>query len=165
MNTALLSLTLRLWREVTSTLDHARPLAALAARAYLAQVFFLSGLTKLRDWDTTLLLFTEEYRVPLLSPGVAAVMGTASELVLPVLLLVGLAGRFAALGLGVVNAVAVISLVDIAPAALQQHITWGVLLAALALYGVGRWSVDCGWLKPRLERWQPARTDRAFPVN
>ena len=150
---------------MTSTLDHARPLAALAARAYLAQVFFLSGLTKLRDWDTTLLLFTEEYRVPLLSPGVAAVMGTAGELVLPVLLLVGLAGRFAAMGLGVVNAVAVISLAEIAPAALQQHITWGVLLAALALYGVGWWSVDCGWLKPRLDRWQPARTDRAFPVN
>lgn len=165
MNSALLNLNLRLWRGVTSTLDHARPLAALAARAYLAQVFFLSGLTKVRDWDTTLLLFTEEYRVPLLSPGVAAVMGTAGELVLPVLLLVGLAGRFAALGLGVVNAVAVISLAEIAPAALQQHITWGVLLAALALYGVGRWSVDCGWLKPRLDRWQPARTDRAFPVN
>ena len=49
--------------------------AALLARAYIAQVFFLSGLTKLRDWDTTLLLFTEEYKVPLLSPGVAAVMG------------------------------------------------------------------------------------------
>ena len=81
------------------------------------------------------------------------------------LLLAGLAGRFAALGLSVVNAVAVISLAEIAPAALQQHITWGVLLGALALYGVGRWSVDCGWLKPRLDRWQPAQSDRAFPVN
>ncbi len=66
------------------------------------------------------------------------------------LLLIGLAGRFAALGLSVVNVVAVLSLSDIAPAALQQHITWGVLLAALALYGVGKWSVDCAWLKPRL---------------
>ena len=148
MNTALLSHTLRLRRPVTTVLDHARPVAALMARAYLAQVFFLSGLTKLRDWETTLLLFTEEYRVPLLSPGMAAVMGTAGELVLPVLLLFGLAGRFAALGLSVVNAVAVISLAEIAPAALQQHITWGVLLAALALYGRGKWSIDCGWLKP-----------------
>ena len=165
MNTALLSHTLRLWRLVTTPLDHARPLAALAARAYLAQVFFLSGLTKLRDWDTTLLLFTEEYRVPLLSPGVAAVMGTSGELVLPVLLLVGLAGRFAALGLSVVNAVAVISLAEIAPAALQQHITWGVLLAALALYGVGRWSLDCGWLKPRLDRWQDPQTSTARPLH
>jgi len=138
------------WRLVTTALDGAQPLAALAARAYLAQVFFLSGLTKIRDWDTTLLLFTEEYRVPLLSPPVAAVMGTAGELVLPVMLLLGLGGRFAALGLSVVNAVAVLSLSEIAPAALQQHITWGVLLAALALYGVGRWSLDEGWIGPRL---------------
>lgn len=164
MNTPLQS-GLAIWRNFTAVLDNARPLAALLARAYLAQVFFLSGLTKLRDWDTTLLLFTEEYRVPLLSPSVAAVMGTAGELVLPVLLLFGLAGRFAALGLSVVNAVAVISLADIAPAALQQHITWGVLLAALALYGVGRWSVDCGWLRPRLDRWLEHRSGQTLPVN
>ncbi len=154
MITPLLHRSHQLWQHLTTALDSARPLAALVARAYIAQVFFLSGLTKLRDWDTTLLLFTEEYAVPLLSPEVAAVLGTAGELVLPVLLLVGLAGRFAALGLSVVNAVAVLSLADIAPAALQQHITWGVLLAALALYGVGRWSLDCGWLHPRLDAWR-----------
>ncbi len=164
MNTALQS-GLAVWRTFTAALDSARPLAALLARAYIAQVFFLSGLTKLRDWDTTLLLFTEEYTVPLLPPEVAAIMGTAGELVLPALLLFGLAGRFAALGLGVVNAVAVISLSEIAPAALQQHITWGVLLAALALYGVGRWSVDCAWLHPRLQRWTALRNDRHRPIH
>jgi putative oxidoreductase len=141
-----------LWSVVTQMLNAAQPLAALAARVYLAQVFFLSGLTKIRDWETTLLLFTEEYKVPLLSPQLAAISGTAGELVLPVLLLLGLAGRFSALGLSVVNVVAVVSLAEIAPAALQQHITWGVLLAALALYGVGRWSVDCLWIQPRLNR-------------
>ncbi|MDO8888436.1 MAG: DoxX family membrane protein [Hydrogenophaga sp.] len=141
-----------LWSVVTQTLNAAQPLAALAARVYLAQVFFLSGLTKIRDWETTLLLFTEEYKVPLLSPQLAAISGTAGELVLPVLLLLGLAGRFSALGLSVVNVVAVVSLAEIAPAALQQHITWGVLLAALAIYGVGRWSVDCLWIQPRLNR-------------
>ncbi len=141
-----------LWSVVTQTLNAAQPLAALAARVYLAQVFFLSGLTKIRDWETTLLLFTEEYKVPLLSPQLAAISGTAGELVLPVLLLLGLAGRFSALGLSVVNVVAVISLAEIAPAALQQHITWGVLLAALAVYGVGKWSVDCLWIQPRLNR-------------
>ncbi|MDP1687275.1 DoxX family protein [Hydrogenophaga sp.] len=141
-----------LWSVVTQALNAAQPLAALAARVYLAQVFFLSGLTKVRDWDTTLLLFTEEYKVPLLSPQLAAISGTAGELVLPVLLLLGLAGRFSALGLSVVNAVAVISLAEIAPAALQQHITWGVLLAALAVHGVGKWSVDCLWIQPRLNR-------------
>ncbi|HEX5739844.1 MAG TPA: DoxX family protein [Hydrogenophaga sp.] len=139
---------LDLWNRFSDALDSLRPLAALVARGYLAQVFFLSGLTKIRDWEITLLLFTEEYQVPLLSPQVAAVMGTAGELVLPVLLLLGLAGRFAALGLSVVNVVAVLSLNEIAPAALQQHITWGVLLAALVIYGVGRWSIDCLWLKP-----------------
>lgn len=145
------------WQLITSALDGLRPLAALAARAYLAQAFFLSGLTKIRDWDITLLLFTEEYKVPLLSPEVAAVMGTAGELVLPVLLVLGLAGRFSALGLSVVNIVAVLSLSEIAPAALQQHITWGVLLAALALYGLGRWSLDCAVVKPQVDRWLAAR--------
>ena len=114
-----------LWQTITQGIDSLRAPAALVARLYLAQAFFLAGLTKIRDWDITLLLFTEEYKVPLLSPEIAAVMGTAGELVLPVLLVFGLAGRFAALGLSVVNVVAVLSLSEIAPAALQQHITWG----------------------------------------
>jgi putative oxidoreductase len=146
-----------LWQSFAGLLDAARPLAALLARLYVAKAFFLSGLTKVRDWDITLLLFTEEYKVPLLPPEVAAVMGTAGELVLPVLLVLGLAGRFSALGLSVVNVVAVLSLSEIAPAALQQHITWGVLLAALAIYGVGKWSVDCALLHPRAARWLAAR--------
>lgn len=130
------------WSPVTRLLDALQPLAALLARLYVAQVFFLSGLTKLRDWGTTVALFTDEYKVPFLSPTLAAAMGTAGELVLPVLLVIGLAGRFSALGLCVVNAVAVISLSDIAPAALQQHVFWGTLLAALAIYGLGSWSAD-----------------------
>ena len=134
-----------LYQRGVQLLNHLQPLAALLARAYVAQVFFLSGLTKLRDWSVTLFLFQEEYHVPLLPPELAAVMGTAGELMLPVLLLLGLGGRFAALGLSVVNGVAVLSLTEIAPAALQQHITWGVLLAALALYGAGKWTLDA-WL-------------------
>ncbi|MBN9369638.1 MULTISPECIES: DoxX family protein [Hydrogenophaga] len=130
------------WRPLARLLDAAQPLGALLARLYIAQVFFLSGLTKVRDWDTTLLLFTEEYHVPLLPPALAAPLGTAGELVLPVLLALGLAGRFSALGLSVVNVVAVLSLSEIAPAAFQQHLTWGALLAALALFGPGRWSLD-----------------------
>jgi putative oxidoreductase len=130
------------WSPITRGLDALQPLAALLARLYVAQVFFLSGLTKLRDWGTTVALFTDEYKVPFLSPSVAAFMGTAGELVLPVLLVIGLAGRFSALGLFVVNVVAVISLSEIAPAAMQAHILWGALLAALAIYGLGPWTVD-----------------------
>ena len=109
-------------------------------------MFFLSGLTKLRDWGVTVALFTGEYNVPLLPPAVAAALGTAAELVLPVLLVLGLAGRLSALGLFVVNAAGAVSLGEIAPAALQQPILWGTLLAALAIYGLGPWAVD-RWLK------------------
>ena len=130
------------WRRAVGALEALQPLAQLAARLVLAQVFLLSGLTKLRDWDVTLALFADEYHVPLLPPEAAAWAGTGGELVLPVLLALGLGGRLAALGLFVVNAVAVISLTDIAPAALQQHQFWGSLLLALLLWGPGRWSVD-----------------------
>ena len=139
---------LNLWDTLTGALDALQPLAALLARLYVAQVFFLSGLTKLRDWGTTVALFTDEYHVPLLSPQVAAALGTAGELVLPVLLVLGLGGRLSALGLFVVNFVAVISLSEIAPAAFQQHVFWGSLLAALAIFGLGPWSFD-RWLAPR----------------
>lgn len=132
-------------------LEALQPAALLAARLYVARVFFMSGLTKLRDWETTVALFTDEYHVPLLPPEVAAAMGTAGELVLPVLLVLGLGGRFAALGLLVVNAVAVISLAEITDAALQQHVFWGSLLLGLLLWGPGPWSADHG-LARRLQR-------------
>jgi putative oxidoreductase len=138
-----------LWNRFVKLLEALQPAAQLAARLYVAQVFFMSGLTKIHDWETTLALFADEYQVPLLSPPVAAVLGTAGELVLPVLLLLGLGGRFAALGLFVVNAVAVVSLQEIAPAALQQHVFWGSLLLALVLWGPGKWSLD-RLIAPRL---------------
>ena len=137
--------------RVTAGLEALQPLALLAARLYVAQVFFLAGLSKLRDWDITLALFADEYRVPWLPSELAAWLGTGGELVLPVLLALGLFGRGAALGLFVVNAVAVSSLAEIGPAALQQHQFWGSLLLGLLLWGPGRWSVD-GWVR---KRWLP----------
>lgn len=131
-----------LWTRFSKALNQLQPAAALLARLYVAKVFFWSGLTKLRDWETTVGLFTDEYKVPFLSPEIAAALGTAGELVLPVLLVIGLGGRFAALGLFVVNIVAVISLAEIAPAALQQHVFWGALLAGIAIFGVGSWSLE-----------------------
>lgn len=150
-NTPFLTPLLSPWSRLVAGFEALQPLAQLAARFYVAQAFFLSGLTKINDWDTTLALFADEYKVPLLSPTLAAYAGTAGELVLPVLLLLGLAGRFAALGLSVLNVVAVISLSEIAPAALQQHVFWGSLLLALVLWGPGRWSLD-RVLEPRLMR-------------
>ena len=132
-----------------SALDALRPLAQLAARVYVGSVFFRAGMSKLRDWDSTLALFIDEYHVPLLDPTVAAFMGTGAELALPVLLVAGLFGRVAAAGLSVLNVVAVLSLMDVADAALQGHLFWGSLLAALLLWGPGAWSLDF-FVWPRL---------------
>ena len=63
------------------------------------------------------------------------------------LLAFGLGGRFAAAGLFVMNIVAVISFTDISPASEQQHYLWGVMLAALVLWGPGQLSVDHVWLR------------------
>jgi putative oxidoreductase len=125
------------------------PLSLFAMRLYLARVFFLAGLTKIEDWDTTLFLFTEEYRVPLLSPAVAAVLGTAGELLLPPLLLLGLAGRFAALGLFVLNVMAVVSYWHaLEGSALEFHLQWGLMLLLLLAAGPGKLAVD-GLIKRR----------------
>lgn len=149
--TSLLAKGLTFWNLLSSALEKLQPVAQLAARLYVAKVFFMAGLTKLRDWETTVFLFTEEYHVPLLPPEVAAVAGTAGEIVLPVLLVLGLGGRFAALGMSVVNVMAVISLSDIPEAAMTQHLFWGSLLAALVLWGPGKLALDT-WLRPWLQR-------------
>ncbi len=149
------SLVARLWtlaERAIRAIEWLQPAAQLLARWYVAGVFFRSGLTKLRDWETTVALFTDEYQVPLLSPATAAFLGAAGELVLPALLLLGLGGRFAAAGLFVVNIVAVISVADLPEPALQGHVFWGSLLAALVLWGPGRWSLDA-FLSPWLRAW------------
>jgi putative oxidoreductase len=151
MNTTTLRALATPARRLTQLLEALQPLALLAARLYVAKVFFLSGLTKLRDWDTTLALFENEYHVPVLSPMIAAAMGTAGEIALPVLLVLGLATRFGAFGLFFVHQVAALSLPEITDAALQQHVFWGSLLVGLVLWGPGRWSLDQALVK----RWWP----------
>jgi putative oxidoreductase len=124
----------------------------LVIRLYVANVFFKSGLIKIGNWDGTLYLFANEYRVPLLAPEAAAVLGTFGELAFPPLLALGLAGRFGALGLSVVNVVAVISFWHVLSeneAALMSHFYWGLLLLVTLLHGPGKLSVD-HWLWPRV---------------
>src|SRR5262245_64080379 len=86
----------------------AAPLA-LATRVYVSWVFLKSGYLKISDWGQTLALFHDEYRVPLLPPDIAAVLGTAGEIAFPLLLIPGLMGRVGALGLSFMNVMAVIS--------------------------------------------------------
>ncbi|HKX44004.1 MAG TPA: DoxX family protein [Burkholderiaceae bacterium] len=135
----------RLWmlgERAIEALNRLQPVALLAARWYVAAVFFRSGLSKLRDWDSTLALFMDEYHVPLLNAKIAAFMGTGGELVLPVLLVFGLFGRFAAAGLTILNIVAAISLMDLPDPALMGHVFWGSLLLAILLWGPGSLSLD-----------------------
>ena len=77
-------------------------LLALVARAALVIVFWRAGQSKVDGWqitETTFALFREEYRVPLLSPEIAAYLATAQEHLFAILLAIGLASRLGALGL------------------------------------------------------------------
>jgi putative oxidoreductase len=88
------------------------------------------------------LLFTYEYQVPLLSPATAAYLGTFTELVFPILLALGLAGRPAALALFVFNIVAVISYPGLMEAGVQEHLVWGLLFLVTLSHGPGKLSLD-----------------------
>ncbi|MCK5435701.1 MAG: DoxX family protein, partial [Nitrosomonadaceae bacterium] len=62
-------------------------IALLVVRLWIAEVFFMSGLTKIKSWNTTVALFADEYKVPVLSPEIAAFITTTAELVFPMLLI------------------------------------------------------------------------------
>lgn len=129
-------------KPVARGLAFAAPALDLGIRLWVANVFWKSGVTKIQSWDTTLALFESEYRVPLLSPQLAALLGTATELTFPVLLALGLAGRFSALVLFAFNAVAVISYPDLNEVGLKDHVYWGILLLVTLLHGPGKLSLD-----------------------
>ena len=127
---------------VYKKLDYLAPVSILALRLWVAWVFFKSGMLKMGSWDSTLYLFEYEYAVPFLSPEIAAYLGTAAELSLPVLLALGLAGRFGALGLFLFNIMAVISYPDLNPAGVRDHQVWGLMLLVPLLHGPGKLSID-----------------------
>lgn len=134
-------------QRAAAALERLQSLFLAVLRIYVSWQFLKSGSLKLQDWETTRFLFEEEYKVPLLSPGLAAVLGTAGEIVFPLLLIVGLLTRYAALGLSVVNVIAVVGYAHVLmsdgfEAALGQHYLWGLMLLTLLVFGPGRLSAD-----------------------
>ena len=131
------------------TMDWFSPLFLLGLRVYVANVFFKSGLTKIQDFSSTVALFESEYKVPLISPMFAAISGAGAELLLPALLVLGLASRPTALALFVFNIVAVVSYADISESGVKDHLLWGTMILVIAFFGAGKLSLD-QWIKSRL---------------
>jgi len=114
-------------------------LLALPLRAAIAVVFWNSAMVKLDNWDTTLSLFSDEYGLPLLPPDLAADMALSIELTTPVLLVLGLATRAAALVLiGMTTIIEVL----VYPLAWPTHIQWAAMLLVLLCRGPGVLSLD-----------------------
>jgi len=111
----------------------------LLFRLAIASVFLPAGLLKLASWESTIALFQEEYKVPLLPPVIAAVMATTSELGCSSLLIAGLATRLATLPL--LGQIVTIQLF-VYPQAWHEHLVWGSILLFLLTRGGGTISAD-----------------------
>ncbi len=112
---------------------------AIPLRLAVATVFWNSAMTKLANWETAIALFTEEYKVPLLPPELAAYMAATIELTTPVLLVLGLATRPAAL---VLLGMTTVIEVFVYPQAWPTHIQWAAMLLVLLCRGPGTLSLD-----------------------
>jgi putative oxidoreductase len=115
---------------------------SLLARLVIALVFFKSGLTKIDGFglsDSAIFLFQEEYKVPLINPWLAAHLATLAELTMPVLLVIGLAARFAALAL---LGMTLVIQTFVYPEAYVLHGLWTVALLTVIAQGAGVISID-----------------------
>jgi NADH dehydrogenase/putative oxidoreductase len=113
------------------------PVADLVIRLWLAQIFFVSAVLKVSNWDNALLLAATEYPVSWLDPVTAAWLGAVTELGGAVLLAVGLATRFAAVPMLVLAVV-----IQIAYRQLDTHLFWAALFLWYAVHGAGALSLD-----------------------
>ncbi|HEY9234044.1 MAG TPA: DoxX family protein [Phenylobacterium sp.] len=134
-------------------------LLLLVARFGIASVFFASGRTKtaglLTITDSTYELFRSEYALPIMSPVVAAHIATYSEHLFPILLVLGLFTRPAALALlGMTGVIQIF----VYPDAWPTHLSWAGLLLPLIALGAGNWSLD---RVLRLEQRTPGFSQRS----
>lgn len=118
------------------------PFLLLFFRLWVAWVFFNSGLTKIVSWDSTLYLFEYEYQVPLLPWELAAYLGTAAELVLPLFVALGLFTRPMSIALFAFNIIAVLSYPLLWEKGFYDHQLWGLMILINIIWGAGKISLD-----------------------
>jgi putative oxidoreductase len=120
-------------------------LIALIARCATFSVFIRSGTQKLSDWSSTLMLFTNEYHVPILPPHFAAYMAVTLELGCSTLVLLGLLTRASvACLMGMIFVIQVF----IYPSAWPDHIQWVACMFILLARGPGKVSLDAVLFRP-----------------
>ncbi len=112
---------------------------ALVLRLGVALVFWRSGQTKLANWDLTVALFADEYRVPVLPPELAAYLASAIEIAAPIMLLLGLGTRLAAAAM---LGMTLVIQVFVYPTIYPDHLLWAGPLLYLVLRGPGALSLD-----------------------
>jgi putative oxidoreductase len=124
-------------------------LVQLVMRAALAVPFWKSGILKwtgfLQLSDTAVTLFTDEFMLHLPggpyhypAPAVVAFLSGCAEITFPVLLVLGLGTRFAALGLLFMTCIVELTVPDGWPI----HITWAAMALGIMAWGPGRISID-----------------------
>ena len=155
------SSTRQLFERLTGLLARS-PLSAhqLLFRLAIASVFLPAGRLKLASWESTIAMFQDEYKVPVLAPVVAAVLATTFEIVCSSLLIAGLATRLATLPL--LAQIVTIQLF-VYPQAWHEHLVWGSILLFLLTRGAGTISLD--YVIQRRLSTRAGQTDPHFYVR
>lgn len=127
-------------------LDFLAPLGFLLMRVWVAKIFFTAGINKLSDWDSTLFLFAEEYKThekltlfgnKIFTPNITATLGTSFEIIMPLLLIAGVASRFSAFVLFFMTLV-----IEYTYISSPEHEVWALMLFIIMVNGAGRFSWD-----------------------
>ena len=148
--------TVALLTEKASRLVQAAAVPSLVQfvmRLALAVPFWRSGVLKWNGFlklnDTAVTLFTDEFMLHLPGgpyhypvPAVMAFLSGCGEITFPVLLVLGLATRFAALGLLLMTLIVELTV----PGGWPMHITWAAMALGIMAWGPGRFSIDF-WLQ------------------
>ncbi|MBA3777470.1 MAG: DoxX family protein [Betaproteobacteria bacterium] len=138
-------LQLRAWLEAVPY-----SVLALPLRFGVAWIFWSSAQVKLLNWQRTIEFFTDEYRVPILSPELAASMALAVEIACPILLVLGLFTRFTVV---VLMAMTLVIQIFVYPEAWPTHLQWFAMMLVLLCRGAGTLSADhllWRWFRPKL---------------